>query len=107
MISFCFNLERFFHPILGLEIRHLDQKPTVKPLFLMLLLLSITPVHAQDTANEKLLVFGNTGGISETRAGYELKDGEIHTWSQFLKNGEWTEKANSTYIKAADVEVRF
>lgn len=50
---------------------------------------------------------GNMGGITETRSGYEMKDSEVHVWSQFLKNGEWTEKANSTYTKAADAEVRF
>lgn len=52
-------------------------------------------------------VHGNMGGITETRAGYTMKDGEIQVWSQFLKDGEWTEKAQATYIKAPDAEVKF
>ena len=36
-----------------------------------------------------------------------MKDGEIHVWSQLLKNGECTEKETAIYAKAADAEVRF
>lgn len=66
---------------------------------------TITPTANGFDAHE--IVHGNMGGITKTRAGYTLKDGEINVWSQFLKDGEWTEKSQATYIKAADAEVRF
>jgi hypothetical protein len=53
------------------------------------------------------IVHGNMDGIVETRSGYEMKDGEIHVWSQLLKNGEWTEKETAIYSKAPGAEVRF
>ena len=52
-------------------------------------------------------VFGNMGGITETRAGYTINGDEFHVWSQFLKNGEWTEKTQATYTRAPDAEVKF
>ena len=53
------------------------------------------------------IVHGNMGGITETRSGYTMKDGEIHVWSQFLKDGEWAEKMQATYIKTPDAKVKF
>ena len=74
--------------------------------FLMVLcLLSIIPSYAQDTAHE--IVHGNMDDITQTRAGYTTNDSEIHVWSQFLKDGEWTEKSQATYIKAPDAKVKF
>jgi len=66
---------------------------------------TITPTENGFDAHE--IVHGNMGGISETRAGYTMKGGEIHVWSQFLKDGEWAEKMQTTYIKAPGAEVRF
>ena len=66
---------------------------------------AITPTDHGFDAHE--VVHGNMGGITETRAGYTMKEGEFQVWSQFLKNGEWTEKTQSTYRKAPDAEVRF
>ena len=66
---------------------------------------TITPTEYGFDAHE--IVHGNMGGISETRAGYTMKDGEIHVWSQFFKDGEWAEKTTATYVKAPGVEVRF
>jgi len=100
----------------------------MKHLFLLLLLLLTTPVYSQDTVNEKLLVLApfigtwkaevsdNTYDVSHydwilggkaLRIMHSVNDGEVHVWSQFLKDGEWTEKADSIYSKAADAEVRF
>ena len=53
------------------------------------------------------IVHGNMGGITETRAGYAMQDGENHFWSQLLREGEWTEKELAVYVRAADAEVRF
>jgi hypothetical protein len=66
---------------------------------------TISPTETGFEAHE--VVHGNMDGIVETRSGYEMKDGEIHVWSQLLKNGEWTEKETAIYAKAADAEVRF
>lgn len=66
---------------------------------------TITPTENGFDAHE--IVHGNMGGISETRAGYTMKDGEIHVWSQFLKDGEWAEKTTATYVAAPGLEVRF
>ena len=66
---------------------------------------TISPTETGFDAHE--VVHGNMDGIVETRSGYEMKDGEIHVWSQLLKNGEWTEKETAIYSKAADAEVRF
>ena len=66
---------------------------------------TIAPTDNGFEAHE--MVYGNAGGISETRSGYTMKDGGMHTWSQFLKDGEWTEKSQSTYIKTPDAEVKF
>jgi len=66
---------------------------------------TITPTENGFDAHE--VVHGNMGGISETRAGYTMKDGEIHVWSQFFKDGEWAEKTTTTYVTAPGVEVRF
>jgi hypothetical protein len=65
----------------------------------------ITPTENGFDAHE--IVHGNMGGITKTRSGYTLKEGEIHVWSQFLKDGEWAEKTQTTYIKAPDATVRF
>lgn len=66
---------------------------------------TISPTETGFDAHE--IVHGNMDGIVETRSGYEMKDGEIHVWSQLLKNGEWTEKETAIYSKAPDAEVRF
>lgn len=66
---------------------------------------TITPTENGFDAHE--IVYGNMGGITETRSGYTMKEGEFHVWSQFLKDGEWAEKMEATYVKAADAEVRF
>jgi len=66
---------------------------------------TISPTQNGFEAHET--VHGNGGGITESRAGYEMKDGEIHSWSQFRKDGEWTEKSKTTYLKAAEAEVKF
>jgi len=66
---------------------------------------TITPTENGFDARE--VVHGNMGGIAETRAGYTMKDGELHVWSQFLKDGEWTEKSPATYTKAPEAKVRF
>ena len=65
----------------------------------------ITPTENGFDAHE--IVHGNMDDITETRAGYTMRDGEIHVWSQFLKDGEWTEKSQATYIKTPDAKVRF
>ena len=66
---------------------------------------TITPTENGFDAHE--IVFGNMGGITETRSSYSLEEGEMRVWSQFLKDGEWAEKTQATYVKAADAEVRF
>ena len=66
---------------------------------------TITPTENGFDAHE--IVFGNMGGITETRSGFTMKDGEFHVWSQFLKDGEWAKKTRLTYVKAEDAEVRF
>lgn len=66
---------------------------------------TITPTETGFDAHE--VVYGNMGGITETRSGYAMKEGEFHVWSQFLKDGEWAEKTQATYLKAEDAEVRF
>ena len=65
----------------------------------------ITPTGNGFDAHE--VVHGNMGGITETRAGYTMKDGEYHVWSQFLKDGEWAEKMQATYIKTPEAKVNF
>lgn len=66
---------------------------------------TITPTEGGFDAHE--IVHGNMGGITETRAGYTMKDGEIHVWSQFFKDGEWAEKNQATYVKSPGAEVKF
>jgi len=66
---------------------------------------TITPTENGFDAHE--IVHGNMGGITETRAGFAMKDGKFHVWSQFLKDGEWTEKTRLTYVRTEDAEVRF
>lgn len=66
---------------------------------------TITPAENGFDAHE--IVHGNMGGITETRAGYTMKGGDIHVWSQFLKDGEWAEKTQATYVKAPDATVNF
>lgn len=66
---------------------------------------TITPTENGFDAHE--IVFGNMGGITETRSSYSLEEGEMRVWSQFLKDGEWAEKTRLTYVKAEDAEVRF
>lgn len=66
---------------------------------------TITPTESGFDAHE--IVYGNMGGITETRAGYTVKEGEIHVWSQFLKDGEWADKTQATYVKAPDAAVKF
>jgi len=66
---------------------------------------TITPTETGFDAHET--VYGNMGGITETLSGYAMKDGEIHVWSQFLKDGEWTEKSRVTYVNAPGAQVKF
>jgi len=66
---------------------------------------TIIPTENGFDAHE--IVHGNMGGITKTRAGYSVKEGEIKVWSQFFKDDEWTEKKQATYVKAPDAEVIF
>ena len=66
---------------------------------------TLSPIENGFEAHE--IVHGNMGGITETRAGYTMQDGEIHVWSQLLKEGEWTEKDHAVYVRAEDAEIRF
>jgi len=66
---------------------------------------TITPTENGFDAHE--IVHGNMGGITKTRAGYTIKEGEIKVWSQFFKDGEWAEKTQATYVRAPGAEVIF
>lgn len=53
-------------------------------------------------------VKGNENGISEVKSTAEiLENGELHNKSMYLKNGEWVDGHEATYVEAPDAQVIF
>lgn len=42
-------------------------------------------------------VTGDAGGITEVKSGMTFKDGEMHVWSQYLKDGVWSDIEERVY----------
>lgn len=63
----------------------------------------ITPTDGGINVHE--YVRGASSGPTETRSFYGIKDGQIHAWSQFLTDGEWSEKSDVVYERAPMAQV--
>ncbi|MBN1407027.1 MAG: hypothetical protein JW956_04530 [Calditrichaceae bacterium] len=61
-----------------------------------------------DTVISHEFVEGNENGITEVKSTATiLEDGSLHNKSMYLKNGEWVEGHEATYIEAPDAELIF
>jgi hypothetical protein len=61
-----------------------------------------------DTVISHEYVEGNENGITEVKSTATiLEDGSLHNKSMYLKNGEWIEGHEATYIEAPDAQVVF
>ena len=54
------------------------------------------------------LVEGNENGITEVKSiATILEDGSLHNKSMYLKNDEWIDGHEATYVEAPDAEIVF
>ncbi|MEJ2545807.1 MAG: hypothetical protein P8Y99_17220 [Calditrichaceae bacterium] len=61
-----------------------------------------------DTVISHEFVEGNENGITEVKSiANILPDGSLHNKSMYLKNGEWIEGHEATYVEVPDAEVIF
>lgn len=61
-----------------------------------------------DTVISHEFVEGNEKGITEVKSiATIMKDGSLHNKSMYLKNGEWIEGHEATYVEAPDAKVIF
>ena len=61
-----------------------------------------------DTVVSHEFVEGNENGITEAKStAIILEDGSLYNKSMYLKNGEWIEGHEATYVEAPDAEVIF
>jgi hypothetical protein len=51
-------------------------------------------------------VRGNQQGITEVEAVSEVSDGKLHVKSRYLKNGQWIDGHEITYVEAPDAKVK-
>jgi hypothetical protein len=51
------------------------------------------------------VVHGQQPGVSEVESVNELRDGRMYVKSRFLRNGEWVDAHEITYVEAAEAKV--
>jgi hypothetical protein len=60
------------------------------------------------TVTSHEFVEGNENGITEVKSIVTINDdGSLHNKSLYLKNGEWVQGHEATYVEAPDAEVIF
>jgi hypothetical protein len=59
----------------------------------------------EDKLHTREKVRGQQPGVTEVEAVSELRDGKLHVKSRYLKNGEWTDGHEITYVEAPDAKV--
>jgi hypothetical protein len=60
------------------------------------------------TVTSHEFVQGNENGITEVKSTATIKeDGSLHNKSMYLKNGEWVDGHEATYVEAPDAEIIF
>jgi len=66
-------------------------------------------IHVKDDGSLEVeeIVWGNMDGASETRSGYSIKDGKMHTWSQLKYGIKWGDVSNAVYSRTPDAKVIF